>query len=286
MRGRAVAMLMGILGAMAVGSTRLDAQVPDKEVDVVFHGLLAFVPDDNGMNVLYVNPPDAPHMAAMAIGLSRVVVTNTSLPPDFVISGAGAEGIGVWLLKGGFTLKDTNIDAPTVPTDFTKLNPGDLPDTYPERIRWVPHMADIFDGVNQALDLTQMSQVAAVGRFPVGQLLPIFDKDSHKTDTTHPIHKRQSLAIADGVLLKLKLKLKAQPIVFVLQRESGPQEVSVKGATEIRFSAYPLIASTTDFAHFHHFYDLRADKSPADSPATPPTPEPARCPPVFFCCNQ
>jgi hypothetical protein len=224
-------------------------------------------------------------MATMAISLSQLDAANPALP-DFVISGAGAEGIGVWVLKGGFTLTDANIDAPAGKTDSNSLKVGDDPAKYPDRIRWVPHMDDIFDGVDQALDLTQMSQVAAVGRFPVGQLLPRFDDETHKTDKTHPIHKRGSLAIADGVLLKLTLKLKAQPVVFVLQREDGPQEVRVKGGTEIRFASYPLKRPTADFLHFPHFYELRADKSPADPPATPPTPGPARCPPVFFCCNE
>jgi hypothetical protein len=267
----------------------LRAQVPSKEVHPVFHGLIAFVPDDTGMYTIHMSPGNAPHMPTLAVPLSRVVSGN-AFPPDYVLSGPGGEAIGVWRLEGDFSLKQDNIQPPAKTTDYGYVSGTPTPiGMYEEKIRWVPHADDVFGSKDMALDLAEVHKASAVGRFPLGQLLAVFDKEEHWKDPVHKwtINNRPELAVADGVLLKLTLQLNGQPVTFLIDRDGGTKELKIESQSEVRFASYPT-APGSDFAHFIHLYDLRASSTAADPPkrgAIKSTPAPARCAPIVFCCK-
>jgi hypothetical protein len=193
-------------------------------------------------------------------------------------------------LEGGFELKQDNIDLPATKTKFDPVSGTPNPTgMYEEKIRWVPHVEDVFGSKDMALDLAELHKASAIGRFPLGQLFAVFDKKEHWDDPVHKwkINKRPGLAVADGVLLKLNLKLSAKPVIFAIDREGGPQQLKIQPQSEVRFASYPT-APGKDFEHFHHLYDLRADKTPADPPVKAgisSTPAPARCAPIVFCCK-
>ena len=112
MKRRMVLLLVGaVIGAqLFVSGAR--AQVPDNEVHLEFHGLMGFVPNAKGMYTIFASSTDAEHLATMAINLANLADDNYSLP-DFVLSGPNGSGIGVWLLKGNFSVEQDNISAPS-----------------------------------------------------------------------------------------------------------------------------------------------------------------------------
>ena len=61
------------------------------QIDVVFHGHIAFLLSGKGMQSLFLSPRGAQHVPFVAIDTDAVDGTNTSVP-DFLVSGQNGDG--------------------------------------------------------------------------------------------------------------------------------------------------------------------------------------------------
>jgi len=256
----------------------------DGEVDVIFHGLIAFVPlgsaTGDGMKSVFLNPAMEEHIPFVAIGTAGVYKTNTSVP-DYLVSGQNGHGLAIWRIQEAKL--ETNIADDPLHYDSTTL--GDDEQNF-VKLRWVPFMDDI-TGVVEPYDPLELANAAATADWKHGNLTPVFDSPGHKTELW-TIGERKNRPLADGVRLRAGLKDPAQPVVLSIKRNISWENIPIKGGNVIQFSAYPKTipkAVDDDLKHFVHFYQLRTVSKSGPPPKKgggDPTPDPARCAPVVF----
>src|SRR5262245_31675603 len=97
--------VMSLVLAAACGGHKAPTVTPkatSKEVDVVFHGLIAFVPLGStmgaGMKSVFLNPAGEEHVPFVAIDTQAVHKTNASVP-DYLVSGQNGDGLAIWHIQ-------------------------------------------------------------------------------------------------------------------------------------------------------------------------------------------
>jgi hypothetical protein len=268
-------------------ANRLASGPKPGEVDVVIHGLVAFVPlgatKGEGMKSVFLSPMAEEHVPFVAIPSGVVYKTNTSAP-DHLASSADGDGLALWRFT---ELKlDGNVVDSALEYNSDKL---DTDEQNFDKLRWVPFLDDI-TGAYEPHDPNEVTKAAATADWKHGTLTAVFDTEPHTTELW-TIGERKGRAIADGVRIRLALKDPQQPAVLRILRNATWEDIPVNGGTTIQISDYPKIIPkppTTpmdDFPHFHHFYQLRTvtKNGPPPKPASgTTTPNPVRCAPIIF----
>jgi hypothetical protein len=228
----------------------------------------------------------AAHPALLAVD-ARALDKKTASKPDWVAPQPQGGGMANWrftarqpdpanVLDSDKPLQKNDTPLEPDETDFTKL-------------RWIPFMEDIFGGQKQDLDLSQVLNVAASGKWLFGSMFAVFDPPVGNRD-----HKNEKWKIgnrhnhvADAVRVRFDLDNVAKPLTLKLLRDGSPEIILVNEKAIVFVAAYPITLDNADFAHFMHFYDLRLGGYPGSTydpipDVTPPNFNTTRCTPSFF----
>jgi len=258
---------------------------PDtNEVDIYFTGAIAFFPIDkdirNGVRSVFLVPGHKPY-----VSIATASIVSWDLEPSFITSGALGYGLAV------FELKTIKLDSTNIEETRFGFNGAELSDKEkywyegmdPTKLRFAPFVADILADKAGRPPTNSAKAAKVFGEWNYGQLYPVFLKDSIGKQKWE-IGKRTA-PIADGVRLRLTLVNVGDPLTLMINDKS----IVIKGGSTVQISAYPATLPPAKerkmIPHFKHLWELADGGGTIDPPKCldcPPTPDPARCPPLLL----